>query len=66
METVLFYGLVTSCFGMAYMVYGKKQQKNIAFFSGLLLCLLPYFVDFGWISVLLSLFLCILPFYIRL
>lgn len=31
--------------GMGYIVYGRRQQKGIALFSGVSLCVYPYFVS---------------------
>jgi hypothetical protein len=44
METLLI-GLIAGIFGVAYFTYGKKQARFSAMFSGMLLCIYPYFID---------------------
>ena len=41
----LFAGLIAGAFGMAYFVYGKRNQKLVALCSGMALCVYPYFFD---------------------
>lgn len=38
------WGLVTGAFGMAYFIYGKRQQRFAPLIAGMLLCVYPYFV----------------------
>ncbi|MEO8038434.1 MAG: amino acid transport protein [Betaproteobacteria bacterium] len=48
----LFIGLVAGAFGMAYFVYGKRQAKFVPMFSGMALCIYPYFFDSAlWLCV---------------
>ena len=46
----LFLGVVTGAFGLAYIVYGKRQTKFVPFVSGVLLCTYSYFVT-GWVAL---------------
>jgi hypothetical protein len=41
----LFIGLMAGVFGMAYMMYGRRQSRPVAFISGLLLCIYPWATD---------------------
>ncbi|MEZ4526801.1 MAG: hypothetical protein R2941_12845 [Desulfobacterales bacterium] len=41
----LFAGVLFGSIGMAYMIYGKKQQKFMVILSGLALCAVPYFIS---------------------
>jgi hypothetical protein len=43
--TNLFIGIVAGGFGMAYLLYGRRQAKFAPVIAGLLLCAYPYFVD---------------------
>jgi len=43
--TTLFIGLVAGAFGVGYFMYGKKQAKFTPMFSGIALCVYPYFFD---------------------
>ena len=48
----LAFGIFAGVFGMAYFSYGKKQAKLSAMFSGVALCVYPYFFDsLLWLSV---------------
>jgi hypothetical protein len=38
-------GLITGAFGVAYIVYGRRQTKFVPLVAGLLLCVYPYFID---------------------
>jgi hypothetical protein len=49
----LFAGIVAGAFGMAYIVYGKRQGKLAPVIAGLLLCIYPYFIDsLLWLAVI--------------
>ena len=64
-STWLFAGLITGVFGMAYFVYGKKQQLLMPMLSGIALCVFPYFVGSLWLTILIGVVLLILPFVFR-
>lgn len=51
--------------GMGYIVYGRKQQRGIALFSGVLLCAFPYFVPSVFLIILIGIALMTLPFFIK-
>jgi hypothetical protein len=44
----LYFSIVTSALGMAYIVYGRRQAKMVPVVAGVLLCFYTYFVD-GWL-----------------
>jgi hypothetical protein len=49
----LFFGIVTSALGVAYMVYGRRQTKLVPIVAGVLLCAYSYFIDsWLWLSVI--------------
>ena len=56
---------VAGIFGVAYFIYGKKEQRPIPLLSGALLCVLPYFIDNITVLVLVCLGLLAAPFLIR-
>jgi hypothetical protein len=60
--TYLFVGLITGLFGMAYFVYGKKQQQFMPMLAGIALCGYPYFIDTLWLNILVGVVLIIVPF----
>ena len=41
----LLIGLMAGVFGVAYIVYGKKQVKFTPMIAGVALCVYPYFFD---------------------
>lgn len=58
---VLLSGLLFSSIGVGYLIYGKKQQRQAAFCSGLALLLYPYVIDQLWLIWLLGLALMAVP-----
>jgi hypothetical protein len=61
----LFSSLLFSLIGMAYIVYGKKEQDFLFLGIGFALAIYPYFVDNVWIMIALGLVLAAAPFFIR-
>lgn len=60
----LFFGVLTSALGVAYMVYGKRQTKFVPLIAGLALCVYSYFIDrWLWLG-LIGAALAALPFVI--
>jgi hypothetical protein len=41
----LIVGIISGAFGMAYLVYGRRQSKVVAAVAGVVLCIYPYFVE---------------------
>jgi hypothetical protein len=64
-STSLLLGVLFGSIGMGYIVYGKKQHKGMALFSGIALCIFPYCVSNIFLFVLIGLVLMALPFLIR-
>ena len=64
-STSLLLGVLFGSIGMGYIVYGKKQRKGMALFSGIALCIFPYCVSNIFLFVLIGLALMALPFFIR-
>lgn len=61
----LFVGLFAGIFGMAYFIYGKRQQRLIFLFAGIALCVYPYLVS-GWpLELLVGALLAASPFLVR-
>ena len=62
MAATLYFSIVASALGMAYIVYGRRQAKIVPVVAGVLLCLYTYFVD-GWLWLcLLGAALALAPF----
>jgi hypothetical protein len=52
--------------GMAYFMYGKKQQKLVPLISGVGLCVLPYVIDNNTALICVCVGLAIAPFVIHI
>jgi hypothetical protein len=51
--TTFLIGIITGTFGVAYIVYGRRQTKFVPLIAGLFLCAYPYFVDsLVWLCVI--------------
>ena len=56
--TSLLIGVITSAFGFAYIVYGRRQTKLVPVIAGVLLCAYSYFIDsWVWLCVIGALLL---------
>ena len=64
-STSLLWGLLFGSIGMGYFMYGKKQARFAALFSGIALMVFPYFVTNWILIVLIGLVLMALPYFIR-
>ena len=54
----LFFGIVTGAFGLAYIVYGKRQTKFVPLIAGVVLCAYSYFItSWLWLCVIGALLL---------
>jgi len=46
------FGIFAGAFGVAYIVYGRRQTKLVPVISGLLLCVYSYFIEsWLWLSL---------------
>jgi hypothetical protein len=49
----IFFSIVTSALGIAYMMYGRRQAKFAPLIAGLALCVYSYFIDsWLWLGVI--------------
>ncbi len=64
--TPLLLGLIFSCIGLGYFIYGKKQQRSIPLVCGLSLMIFPYFVENTLWMTVIGIVLSVLPYFIRL
>jgi hypothetical protein len=58
----LFIAIVAGALGMGYLIYGRRQAKYVAMFSGLLLLVYPLFVTNLLWSCVIGAALAIAPF----
>ncbi len=53
-------------FGVAYFIYGKREQRPVPMLAGAALCVIPYFIADMWILLAVCAALLIVPFVIRI
>ncbi len=58
-------GLVAGILGMAYFVYGKRQQQPVFLFAGVGLCVYPYLVSNVPLELAIGLVIAAAPFLFR-
>jgi len=58
--------VVFGAVGLAYFVYGKKQQRFIPLLCGIGLLAFPYFMSNTFLLVLVGLVLSAIPYFFRL
>lgn len=61
--SALIIGFIAGVFGMAYFVYGKRQQKLAPMLCGVLLGIYPWMTDDPYILVLVGAALLAVPFF---
>jgi hypothetical protein len=65
-EASLLWGVVFGAVGLAYFVYGKKQQRFIPLLCGIGLIAFPYFMSNTIHLVVVGLALSVIPYFFRL
>lgn len=63
--TTFIIGAIAGIFGVAYFIYGKKEQRPVPLLAGALLCVLPYFIGDMTVLLLVCAALLAAPFVIR-
>ena len=61
----LLLGVLFSSIGFGYFIYGKTQKVIVPFICGLMLMVFPYFIESGWLILLIGTALSIAPRFIR-
>jgi hypothetical protein len=61
----ILWGLVFGSIGMGYIIYGRKQRSGIVLLSGVVLCVLPYFVSNVFLMILIAIILMALPYFLK-
>ena len=62
-EAWLLWGVVFGAVGLAYFVYGKKQQRFVPLLCGIALMAFPYFISNTVLLVVVGLVLSVLPYF---
>ena len=61
----LLWGVVFGAVGLAYFVYGKKQQRFVPLLCGIGLMAFPYFMSNIVLLVVVGLALSVIPYFFR-
>jgi len=61
----LLWGLLFSCIGLGFFIYGRKQKVIVPLICGVLLMLFPYFVSNVGALVAIGLALVAIPYFVR-
>jgi hypothetical protein len=64
-EATLLWGVVFSAVGLAYFVYGKRQQRFVTLFCGIGLMAFPYFISNAILLVVMGVLLSVIPYLFR-
>ena len=64
-EAALLWGVAFGAVGLAYFIYGKKQQRFITLFCGIGLMAFPYFISNTILLVVVGLALSVVPYFFR-
>ena len=64
--TQLLLGLVFSCIGLGYFLYGKKQKVTMPLVCGLVLMIFPYFIENVALLSVIGIVFSLMPYFIRL
>ena len=63
---VLLWGLLFGSIGFGYFLYGKKQKAVVPLVTGIVLCVVPYFIANVYALVMVGVVLMAIPFFVRL
>jgi hypothetical protein len=63
---VLLWGLLFGSIGFGFFLYGKKQKKVVPLITGIVLCVVPYFVANVYALVMVGVILMAIPFIVRI
>jgi hypothetical protein len=64
-EAWLLWGVVFGSIGLAYFVYGKKQQRFVPLLCGIALMVYPYFISNTVLLVAVGLIISAVPYFFR-
>ena len=63
---VLLWGLLFGSIGFGFIIYGKKQKAVVPLITGIVLCVIPYFIANVYALVVVGVFLMAIPFFVRI
>jgi hypothetical protein len=63
---VLLWGLLFGSIGFGFFIYGKKQKAVVPLITGIVLCVLPYFIANVYALVVVGVVFMAIPFFVRI
>ena len=63
---VLLWGLLFGSIGFGFFLYGRKQKKVVPLITGIVLCVVPYFIANVYALVMVGVILMAIPFIVRI
>ena len=64
--SVLLWGLLFGSIGFGFFLYGKKQKAVVPLITGIMLCVVPYFIANVYVLVMVGVILMAIPFLVRI
>lgn len=62
---VLIWGLLFGAIGFGFFLYGKKQKTVVPLITGIMLCVVPYFIANLYVLVGVGVILVAIPYFVR-
>jgi len=62
----LLWGLLFSSVGIGYLIYGRRQQQRVAFYTGIVLMVYPYFMDSSVQLIVVGVLLLLVPRFLKI
>ena len=62
---VLLWGLLFGLIGFGFFLYGKKQKAVVPLITGIVLCVVPYFIANVYVLVGVGVVLVAIPYFVR-
>jgi hypothetical protein len=60
------WGMLFGAIGFGFFLYGRKQKKVVPLITGIVLCVVPYFIANVYALVIVGVILMAIPFIVRI
>ena len=64
--SVLLWGLLFGSIGFGFFLYGKRQKAVVPLITGIMLCVVPYFIANVYVLVGVGVILVAIPYFVRM
>ena len=64
-QAQILWGMLFGSVGLAFFIYGKKQQRVVPLVCGIALMVYPYFVPTTMWLIVIGITLCVVPYFYR-